>query len=872
MTRRVAVIGLHGVGETAPGDMPKAIVQLLGLTEQFGHFTKHDLHIPVSATGLGVSTSHPEAERQNPFAGFSGVFRADLVPDGRDADVDFAKTLLENGQVSPAMYNTEIWSGQRIAPPEEVGTRVDVYEMFWSDLSHPATNSGLGVFGQFVQLLVHLASVGRISSETILARLYKDAGGAANAAAVPRIRLWLLFNWLNKSLYWLLSMPLLIGNLALALLALMFLAEAHVADLGATAPPELLLWRGLVYGAVAFILAIAGALWWLNQPPRALWRTALVCGAILLAAAFGWWISTGAVSFAPVLALAVLAVGDLLMRPYQRMRPGALGLWRGVAMAVVAVTVLESLKFGALPGSSPAASYWLAPLFVTAHALFLMLVGCWMLFCAALLLMCALGCVLHNIAALGAARAEIGRALRTCFLAALLPGPLFVAFVLGLFMVLRNQECDLLMRLMIQPSHHIIEAPVQMAADCKAAAACCAAAPCPPTALQGHDVSVYNAVGQWLDQSGTIAFLAYSLLIFSILVVATAALLPSIVSEILPLASWMRRFSGNDGLRGWLDGAFGMMALLAVVAFILVFPIVLLGAGWGWHGLWHRLWARGPEIIIPLGALSHGVAVQAERAGAWLEAHVALVRWLVTQLTPPVTWLAGLPAWALSNAGGKTVAATGGFLAGSKVLSARVSTLWSGFSSFFNRLRVVVDTAQDADNWLRERPQGDTVRFQVFARFASLLRHINGYHHGHYDEYATAPYDDIVILAYSQGCAVTADYLRFVQAFPHAVGARPHVNVRLLTLGCPLRQIYRQRFPMLYHWFNPAAPAATAATIGVERWHNVYGSGDYIGRDLWTAADPLGLVTEACIGPQAHTRYFTDPAAPEVAAALARWL
>jgi len=530
--------------------------------------------------------------------------------------------------------------------------------------------------------------------------------------------------------------------------------------------------------------------------------------------------------------------GEFLMRPYQSMRPGALGLWRGLAVVLGAAILLRA-PWGAhaAPGDD---RWWLAPVLSVAHGLFDTLLGCWLAYCALLLALLALGGVLWWCGP-GEAHGGRGRAICTCWLAALLPAPLLIGFVLGGLALLRGEFAGVLG----DPQTWLAAHP---GAVCGGAGAACP--------------SVYDALGQWLTASGSVAFLTYSLLIFTALILSAVALAPCVLSELFPLAGRLRGFSGDNGLRDWLDGAFQLMALLGFLVVLLLLPIMADGATVAWRGVIAPLFGApagaAPTVLLPLTGLNA----------------------LVNFFSPVITMF-----------GPATVAATTGLLAASKALASRAEAVWKSFSNVFNRLRVTIDTIQDVDNWLRERPTTTTVRFQVFARYASLLRHI--------ETAGGGDYEDIVIVAYSQGTIVTTDYLRYVQYLhtkgplrnataprpveggeapfvqtmgapgPDGRAAVPHLPVSLLTLGCPLRQLYRARFPVLYGWFDPARPDATALKLGVKRWRNLYGSGDYVGRDLWTA--PGARVTEACIGPQAHTRYF-DSAPADVASVVASTL
>jgi hypothetical protein len=101
-------------------------------------------------------------------------------------------------------------------------------------------------------------------------------------------------------------------------------------------------------------------------------------------------------------------------------------------------------------------------------------------------------------------------------------------------------------------------------------------------------------------------------------------------------------------------------------------------------------------------------------------------------------------------------------------------------------------------------------------------------------------------------------------------------RVSLLTCGCPLRQLYGERFPGQYDWVGelPLRPGALRPVTGT--WVNLYRSGDYVGRALW-ARDPDDpevydpehegydlqapgnpRVVEWCIGAGSHTGYWSD--------------
>jgi hypothetical protein len=120
-------------------------------------------------------------------------------------------------------------------------------------------------------------------------------------------------------------------------------------------------------------------------------------------------------------------------------------------------------------------------------------------------------------------------------------------------------------------------------------------------------------------------------------------------------------------------------------------------------------------------------------------------------------------------------------------------------------------------------------------------------------------YEAVIIVAHSQGSAITADLLRFLTYEKIPLPA----NVFLFTMGCPLRQLYSERFPQLYDWAGRPQPA----DLRVERWVNAYRTGDYVGRALWEPERPPAGAEDVCIGGGAHTHYW-DGTSKEIGARL----
>lgn len=153
----------------------------------------------------------------------------------------------------------------------------------------------------------------------------------------------------------------------------------------------------------------------------------------------------------------------------------------------------------------------------------------------------------------------------------------------------------------------------------------------------------------------------------------------------------------------------------------------------------------------------------------------------------------------------------------------------------------------DVDNYLRTSPADATPRARIMERYVSLLRYLSEYK----DPADGEGYARIVIVAHSLGALISADLLRFLKV----QSASPKIEVYLFTMGNPLRQLLNRFFPYLYEWVDPLPenslsplpcpdhpqPAPLIAgdalptpnLLGVRGWLNAYRSGDYVGRALW---------------------------------------
>jgi hypothetical protein len=217
---------------------------------------------------------------------------------------------------------------------------------------------------------------------------------------------------------------------------------------------------------------------------------------------------------------------------------------------------------------------------------------------------------------------------------------------------------------------------------------------------------------------------------------------------------------------------------------------------------------------------------------------------------------------------GETLVAAGKWLAGG---AWTVAALGSRFTQTFGRLRVGIDAALDVDNYFGDPPDRQPPRARIYSRYAALLGYLRD-----------RGYARLVVVSHSQGTVISADLLRYLHVqgrLPALVGGAP---IALVTVGSPLRDLYAERFPLLYRWMGASAgefeaAGPSAADIGAVEWVNAFRSGDYVGRFMWppsrepyriagvrgdgtVEADRAGDRTQLCLGAGAHTHYFSHDA------------
>jgi len=774
--RKIAVVAVHGVGDQQCGAMAAQIARQLQTVNpvDYRRVETTALNISVVATELCISPPPPKT-RAEP---------ASILPKGADSrlksrtspqepcDLAFTKTLLDGGADYRSDYETV-----RLASSFERGgtpTRVDIHELFWADLSHGGVTNSFAVFGQLMQFFLHMASLGRTTLVGMLATMSEPEKKSAKMESIYEA---------SALGYWLLAVPILIGNILFVMFGLLTLTllipdHAHApAKLGASLASG-------VFATVAVAWLARRALRSPSAPPS-LAKAAVFGTAAAGAAAFVALQSLAWDSVMPprnllfaLEAVLLLVIGTALMRMYETSRPRALLWWYGVLglVAVWGLACAVSIQFSI--GAHPAQQFdhllrWFDYL---VEGCFVALVAAWSVLYLVNLVLLALSVRAKLVSPPIAPGAR--QAIDTSLLAASIPAPLFISVILFLWIGFASMLSSSKFGRLAQPV----------------------------ASLFLGDNTILSLMERLIDLSASPAFLPYLASLLLAFFCALIGVAPSIIAELAPPKP-PHADAPSYSLGNWLNGGFRIMRVGGVVAL------------------------TGFFILLPGGALLQYAKLcglgDAGALGSW-------------------------PAGSVIAVGGSAVA----FLAASKIFA---GASLHGFSRFFMRLRVVVDTAIDVDNWLRERPFGATPRLRIMARYASLLSHL-----------ADQGYDKIVIVAHSQGTVVTADLFRYLKARNPALLERLK-DTTLLTLGCPLRQLYARRFPALYGW----AQNARTDQSGFATWINGYGSGDYVGRDLWHATGSPDCwkpgraagQREFCVGAIAHTHYFGDYA-PDVRVAL----
>jgi hypothetical protein len=661
------------------------------------------------------------------------------------------------------------------------GRAVDVYEMYWADLSRLGAG-GLRALSSLYQLFFHL---GTLAADLVDQVSLSMKGGTA----------WRLLQRLHAWIAWLMRGPAAVLQLAMLLMVAFGAAALAAPDLQG---PLL----AAAFGVGSIVLLAFAVLAWLRgkQGPA---RSAL--SLLLLAAALGSLATAVYVLYAetrvPMVyfgasALAVAVLGAYIVERYSRVTEGARLLGHLVVLASVVALCVDGNAL--LPGVTTQAERMLTAALNVGEWLLAALLLVWAAFVAVQLVALLLGLWLGS-----AGDRAVKASLHTARLAMVGSSGLFAVLSLVLWSVVSFVATRALTDLRYEP---VVFSSGYRSAE---------------IFIEGR----VQTVGAFF----TPLVAAFTLLVAAILLV----LLPSLMEEIRPTT--------NLDAKGVRKGAAEWAKRLG-----------------NWLGGGARFLGAAFKPLVPLGAL----------AGSALYLAFVVEQFAVTaggggEL---FMWLVGALGWFQ----GETLVAAGKWLAGGALT---ITALGSRFTDTFGRLRVAIDAVLDIDNYFGDPPNRRPPRGRIFSRYAALLANLRD-----------AGYARIVIVAHSQGTVISADLLRYLHVQGRLRDVVAAVPIALVTVGSPLRDLYTERFPLLYRWmgsrdagFEKAAPAA--ADLGITEWVNACRSGDYVGRFIWTPdkdathfdvaavgadgrveARRAGDRTEFCLGAGGHTHYFSDDA------------
>ncbi|HYP32083.1 MAG TPA: hypothetical protein VES00_09455, partial [Burkholderiaceae bacterium] len=893
-TPRVALIAVHGVADQQPGETARAVVDLLvssapdGTCYTSASTEALSLRVPpllpqqdAQPPGAHAAPATPKGEDRPLMKSLAQSARSDFQSQGwgappppsprahaaaksadttappaqQDRGIALTNYLLakhvRNGAATED-YDTRRITLQRhgVGPDDldgtddDTATRVDVYEMYWADLSR-LSGSMPRIVSELFTLVFRLSKLGRETVDEMSGQLARARAPGARWGRL-HARAWGVVTWLQIGLDWLFvnGLALLFTQLALLgtlLVCLGFtsgLSPATAADAQAAATAAL--HESWLHHGVAIALGVLAVLRLVYRRGDGRWLQFALPTAVLAVA--GW-----ALAFEPALlqwitALTFLAaltiVNEIALRIADDRFPlvHVVGrwLWAASALLMLGSAVHETQ---AVPASSWREIWVHAALFTTETVL--LMIKWWWIVVGPLLLVWFVAGQL--------ARGESGYASR----ASIATGRLGLTVSFGMFLAVTMTTWALLEPVLDDAVEGTGYRPCifafEPAAGAPQPAASAGANACMWTSRNAKEAAAHerlpgaHAVLDDRYAKSTSAFSLLATLLLALVAYALTMFTPSVLAELKLIADARRdahqqqldkrhpkharatlhqRTQRARALGRWLTA--GYRRLDAVVACVSALGVAL---------------SAGIALLF-LSTVFEQKMVAAWIAGAHLD---GLVGWLAAREDDVSSLSRGLTdplqAAVFSAAG----------------IGAALSLLGGTLSRRLPSLRGPLDVAMDVDNHFREFPRTDIPRAHIFSRYAALLKHLQ-----------SQGYERIVIVSHSQGTVISSELLRFLssrdQRAPAAgatplVAGRPLPPISLLTLGCPLRQLYGARFPGLYAWVlarNGAAFGPRADDIGVQRWMNAFCSGDYVGRWLWSSADKSAALAHPTISAVGH--------------------
>ena len=204
MLPRIAVLAVHGVADQAPHDSARDMAELLCRLGFDG--SSRRCYDPFRLQGVAIPV--------RPLVPDAGHVTSDLVRDPGSSPLDeaFTREALKDFAIrgDEAVYETVVLESVRSDEDGSPVAAVDIYEMYWADLSRLSTG-WLRIFGELYQLLLHVGSLAVHVATGVVAR--------RNGRTARAFRLFV------RMAATLLGVPIAVLNLALGVAALLVLAD-----------------------------------------------------------------------------------------------------------------------------------------------------------------------------------------------------------------------------------------------------------------------------------------------------------------------------------------------------------------------------------------------------------------------------------------------------------------------------------------------------------------------------------------------------------------------------------------------------------------------------------------------------------------------
>lgn len=385
MSRRVAIIAVHGVGDPGAGKTGETLANLLmNLNDRntgtsFCAFDERTIEIPVRPLA-GVQEEDPKEKRLFRFDDRGRHIRElhehalppapdDLIPVDVDFTLDMVNELTDEG---PEVAYRTCRRSTVLTGDQQEKIEVDLYELYWADLVRVGTGA-VRAMGAMYQIMLHLPAIGQ--RELDMARVFEKSWW------------WTVYDHLQDYSVRLLRQAMPALNLIMLALVLIS-APLKLLD---SFPSE----TNLVQGVPAVIftiltVALVGcglARFW----GRGVWLLPPLC----LALAFGGWWLTGKCGAHKMICFEWILISNaavfLLMLVYQRR---CLGVWLITLLCALPMALAVTCKIGFTNGTTQSI---LQEVFTVASWLWVVMAFTWWILIGMAVIACVWGLIVGLI-------------------------------------------------------------------------------------------------------------------------------------------------------------------------------------------------------------------------------------------------------------------------------------------------------------------------------------------------------------------------------------------------------------------------------------------------------------------------------------------